>query len=85
LVCTVDTLLMCGDKGASKSVGGESKPYLYLHGIPLFIHVLKALGRIGRINRIFIIGDKQRIDHLLLAHARAITISKPVITLTFST
>ncbi len=81
LVCPVDTLLMCGDKGASRPLGGQSKPYLYLHGTPLFIHVLKALGRIERINRVFIIGDKQRLDHLLYTHARAIKISKPVTTL----
>jgi len=81
LVCLVDTLLMCGDKGASRPVQAESKPYLYLHGAPLFIHVLKTLARIERINRIFIIGDKERLDHLLSIHASSFSISKPVTTL----
>lgn len=72
---------MCGDRGASRPVDGDSKTYLYLHGKPLFIHVLETLGQISRVNRIFIIGDKARLDHLLAKHASRLSTSKPVTTL----
>jgi hypothetical protein len=72
---------MCGDRGASRLVDGDSKTYLYLHGKPLFIHALEALGQISRVKRVFIIGDKKRLDYLLEKHASSLSSSKLVTTL----
>jgi len=61
----VDAVMLCGDRGASKAVDGESKAFLPLHGKPLFIHVVEALLNVTRVGRVFIIGDRARLDHCL--------------------
>lgn len=74
----VDALLFCGDSGASRPIEGKSKAYLPIEGLPLFIHVLRALSGVERIGRVFIIGDKRRLDADL---SIAGPIEKPVVTL----
>ncbi len=76
----VDALLLCGDKGSSRPVMGESKAFLFLHGKPLFIHTLDALEDVGRIRRVFIVGDKRKLDRLLSEYNRR-GYRKPVVTL----
>jgi len=77
---SIDALLMCGDRGASRAVECQSKAFLFLHGKPLFIHVLEALERVGRVRRIFIIGDKERLDHYLALRQKT-PHARPVVTL----
>jgi len=74
----MDALMLCGDKGASRMVEGESKAFLYMHGMPLFYWVALAAAQVDRVARIFIIGDKAKLDrHLSLRPPLA----KPVFTL----
>lgn len=75
----MDALLFCGDGGASRPVRGENKAFLDIEGSPVFIHVLRALEKVSRIRRIFIIGDKDRLDNFLSEKERERV--KPVITL----
>ncbi len=75
----IDALLLCGDKGASRPVAGESKAFLPLKEEPLFYHVLKELEMTSRINRVFLVGDKKRLDTYLLMKAEQR--SKPVFTI----
>ncbi len=72
---------MCGDKGASRPVAGESKAFLDIAGAPLFIHVLRGVEAAKGVGRIFIVGDKKRLDSDLLKYHRGETGKKPVVTL----
>jgi len=74
----VDALLLCGDKGAAHPIRGESKAHLTISGEPLFIHALKALATADHVRRIFVIGDKQRLDQAINSFYKG---KKPVITL----
>ena len=75
----VDALLFCGDRGASRPIRGESKAFLPVAGKPLFAHALGAMEKVDRIRRIFVIGDKGRLDQALAARSGAP--SKPIVTL----
>ncbi|MGK7344522.1 MAG: NTP transferase domain-containing protein [Candidatus Nitrospinota bacterium M3_3B_026] len=74
----VDALLFCGDAGASRAIEGKSKAYLAIDGVPLFVYVLRALDGVERIRRVFMVGDKRRLDADL---SIAGPIEKPVVTI----
>lgn len=75
----LDALLLCGDRGANRPVMGESKVFLYLHGKPLFMYPLEALLASPAIGRVFIVGNKARLDQSL-AQMKAPP-EKPVVTI----
>jgi CTP:molybdopterin cytidylyltransferase MocA len=58
---------MCGEGVASRPVLGESKIYLPVHGRPVFLYVLDALLQSTCVRRIFIVGDKRRIESAIEA------------------
>ncbi|MDH5508873.1 MAG: nucleotidyltransferase family protein [Nitrospinota bacterium] len=74
----MDAVILCGDKGASRMVEGESKAFLFMHGMPLFLRVALAADEVDRVARLFIIGNKAKIDLHLSRHP---PLSKPVVTL----
>lgn len=74
----MDALLLCGDKGANRPVMGESKAFLFLHGKPLFVYPLEALEASPFIGRVFIVGNKTRLDACLAR--RKTPGPKPVLT-----
>ncbi|MDH5638459.1 MAG: NTP transferase domain-containing protein [Nitrospinota bacterium] len=74
----MDAVILCGDKGASRMVEGESKAFLFMSGKPLFLRVALAVADVDRVARLFIIGDKAKIDLHLSRHP---PLSKPVVTL----
>jgi len=74
----MDAVILCGDRGASRMVEGESKAFLFMHGLPLFLRVAQSAARVERVARIFIIGDKKKIDLRLSRHP---ILAKPVVTL----
>lgn len=63
-----DAVLLAGDRGASRQVCGRNKSFLDLDGIPLFIHVLRALQRAERIKRICIVGPYEQLVAALTDH-----------------
>ena len=74
----IRAVLLAGDRGASRSIGGWSKPFLEVGGKPMVVHVLETLLHTPEISEIFVVGDPLRlqqglVDHgvLLLAAARA--------------
>lgn len=73
---SVDAVLMCGEGAASRPVLGESKVFLPVNGKPIFIYVLDALLRASRVRRVFIVGNRQRIESSIQATGQ--TFSKPV-------
>ena len=63
-----DTILLTGDKKASKSVFGMNKSLIELDGIPLFMYVLSALQDVDDIGNIYVVGPKSKIEELLKKH-----------------
>lgn len=62
----IDTIILAGDRSASRSVLGKNKLFLEIEDTPLLVYVLKALEEVERIGNIHIIGPKSAIDKLLL-------------------
>ena len=69
---------MCGEGGASRSVLGDSKIYLPVNGRPVFLYALDALSQASRVRRIFIVGNKRRIEQAIGAcatvHPKPVTV-----------
>jgi GTP:adenosylcobinamide-phosphate guanylyltransferase len=63
-----DTILLTGDKKASKSVFGMNKSLIELNGIPLFMYVISALQDVDEVDNIYIVGPKFKIEELLKKH-----------------
>jgi molybdopterin-guanine dinucleotide biosynthesis protein A len=61
----IDTVILAGDKSASRSVLGKNKLFLQIKGIPLLVYVIKALENVSRIGKIKIIGPREAIEKLL--------------------
>jgi GTP:adenosylcobinamide-phosphate guanylyltransferase len=66
--CACDAVLLAGDRGASRTVCGSNKSFLPVNGTPLFIHVLRALGRAELVRRICIVGPHARLEQELREH-----------------
>ncbi|HAP67600.1 MAG TPA: hypothetical protein DCQ99_07445, partial [Nitrospinae bacterium] len=60
-----DTILLTGDKKASRSVFGMNKSMIELNGIPLFMYVLSELQDVDYIGNIYVVGPKSKIEELL--------------------
>ncbi|MDH4183694.1 MAG: nucleotidyltransferase family protein [Nitrospinota bacterium] len=76
----LDAIILCGDKGASRMVEGESKAFLFMHGKPLFIRAATAAAQVERVGRIFIIGDKTKLDYYV-SRFKGTLPNKPITTL----
>jgi len=64
----IDTIILAGDRSASRSVLGKNKLFLQIEGTPLLVYVLKALERVERVGSIHIIGPRDAIEQLLQGH-----------------
>jgi len=60
-----DAILMAGDRGAYRSVYGENKAFLEIEGIPVIVHVLRALFRSRAVSRVFVVGPGERVSAAL--------------------
>ncbi len=65
----VDAAILMGDKGRSRPIRGENKNFLDLNGLPLFMYVLQSLEKAKHVDRIFVVGDRSRIQHVLRKYA----------------
>ena len=73
-----DTVLLAGDTGASRKVCGINKVFLDINGIPLFLYVLKALQRTEKVNRICLVGPKEKLIHTFETHHRFLENKKEI-------
>ncbi len=64
----MNAILLAGDRRASIQVRDENKAFLELKGVPLFIHVLRALQEAKRVDEIVIVGPADRIKTALEIH-----------------
>jgi molybdopterin-guanine dinucleotide biosynthesis protein A len=62
---SLDAVVLAGDRGAYKPVWGENKALLEIEGIPVIAYVISALQRCRYVTRIFVVGPRKRILHVL--------------------
>jgi hypothetical protein len=62
---SLDVIITAGDRHASRPVLGENKAFLPVAGIPVLHHVLSAVERARCTARIFVVGNKSRLEQLL--------------------
>ncbi len=74
----IQAILLAGDRGYARSVGGRSKAFVEVCGRPMVVHVLEALLHTPEVAEIFLVGDAIRLEKALaeygllqLAAARA--------------
>lgn len=67
-----DAAILIGDRGRSYPVRGQNKNFLEIEGMPLFIHVVRALEQARSLSLLFVVGDKRRIEHTLEKHRSAL-------------
>lgn len=67
-----DAAILIGDRGRSVPVRGQNKNFLEIEGLPLFIHVVRALEQARSLSLVFVVGDKRRVEHALEKHRSAI-------------
>ena len=77
--CACDAVLLAGDRGASRTVCGSNKSFLPVNGIPLFIHVLRALGRSELVRRICVVGPYAQLEQELSEHRQLPATDKALI------
>ncbi len=56
---SLDAVVLAGDRGAYKPVGGENKALLRVEGKPVVGHVISALQRCRYVHRIFVVGPRE--------------------------
>lgn len=64
----VNAVLLAGDRRASVQVRDENKAFLELNGVPLFVHVLRALQQATQVDSIVVVGPEERISAALAIH-----------------
>ena len=62
---------MAGDRGASRAIRGESKPYLQVGGKPMVVHVLEALLHTPEVSEVFVVGEPERLSRTLADYGAA--------------
>ena len=76
-----DSIILLGDTGASRQVHGTNKALLKINGIPSFIYVLAALEKAEKIDRICLIGPKEKITQEIENHHHLLENEKEIIVL----
>ena len=78
---TLDVIITAGDRHASRPVSGESKAFLPIAGVPLFHYVLSAVEQARCTARIFVVGDKARLEHSLATAPTPFRGTRPLVLL----
>ena len=76
-----DSIILLGDTGASRQVYGTNKALLKINGIPSFIYVLKALEKAEKVDRICLIGPKEKITQAIDTYSHLPDDKKEIIVL----
>ncbi len=64
----VNAVLLAGDRRASIALHDDNKAFFELKGIPLFIHVLRALLEADHVGLVAVVGPSDRIETALREH-----------------
>lgn len=77
----IDAGILIGDRGKTRPIQGKNKNFLELNGLPLFFYSLKALEESQYVERIFIVGDQERIEESILCNIRTLKFPDKIIAL----
>lgn len=58
----VQAVLVAGDRGAARAIGGRSKAFVEIAGKPMVLHVLEALLHTPEVSEVFVVGDARRLE-----------------------
>ncbi len=67
-VSRINAILLAGDRRASVQVFNDNKAFLQLRGVPLFIHVLRALLDADHVGKVVVVGPSERVAAALQEH-----------------
>jgi len=73
-----DTILLAGDTRASREVCGMNKAFLEINRIPILLYVIKALEKAERVNRICLIGHKEKLIQTIENYQRFLENKKEI-------
>jgi len=65
----LDAVVLAGERRASIAIRNDNKAFLEVKGLPLFIHVLRALQQAEHVRNIVIVGPSDRLNNALEQHA----------------
>ena len=68
MVSKTNAILLAGDRRASIQVCNGNKAFLKLKGVPLFIHVLRALLNANHVGKVVVVGPAERVKAALREH-----------------
>jgi len=74
-----DSIILAGDTGTSRQVYGMNKNFLEINGIPSLIYVLQALEKAEKVNRICLIGPKEKVAKAIEHHQNSLENKKEII------
>jgi GTP:adenosylcobinamide-phosphate guanylyltransferase len=74
----IPAIVTAGDRGAARSVHGESKVFLRLAGRPLVVHTLLALQAVPEVSEIWVVGDAERLAAALAEPEVRARLRKPI-------
>lgn len=78
---SLDVIITAGDRHASRPVLGESKAFLPLAGVPVLHHILSAVEQARCTARIFVVGNKARLEHTLTTPNTPFRGTRPLVVL----
>ena len=74
---TFDVVVLAGtDDNPRRLIAGENKAFLPMHGRPLVRFVVEALLEAGRIDRVFVVGPRERLEATLEGLPRVHTVAQ---------
>ncbi len=74
----IPAIVTAGDRGAAKSVYGESKVYLEIAGEPLVARIVDVLQRVPEISDVWVIGNAERLELVFGDPQRRACLTKPL-------
>ncbi len=74
----VPAVVAAGDRRAAKRINGESKPYLVIGGRTLVAHVVSLLQDVAEVSEVWVVGDAERLESVLLGEALGSELRKPL-------
>ena len=74
----VPAIITAGDLRASRAIGGQSKVYLELAGLPLVAHVVATLQDVPEVSEVWVVGDAERLEQALSDESFRAGLSKPL-------
>ena len=75
---SVPAIVMAGDRGAARTVHGQSKVYLELAERPLVAHVVSVLQRVPEVGSVWVVGDENRLRRVLGSEPLVAELRKPL-------